>query len=165
MTTPEHQMTDAELPTLIAAIPNASSPVAGIITAGQPTAAQLEALARSGIAIVIDLRATNEARGFDEPSVAARAGMEYHNIPVTSGAIGPREFDAVRAALGTRRTRQVLVHCASANRVGAALIPFLVLDEHRPDDEARRIAREIGLRSDEMARAAFAYVHDQSHSA
>ena len=143
---------------LPAALPNAGEPVPGVVTAGQPTAAQLEELARAGVAIVADLRGAGEDRGFDEPAAVARLGLEYRSIPVDGGSIGAPEFEAVRSLLRARGTRPVLVHCKSANRVGAALIPWLVLDLHRSPDDALAIARRVGLRSDEMARAAFAHV-------
>lgn len=139
-------------------LPNAGTPLPGVITAGQPTAQQFEQLARDGVEIVADLRAASEDRGFDEAGAAARLAVEYHHIPVIGASIGPREFDAVRALLRHRGTRPVLLHCKSANRVGAALIPYLILDEHRSKDDALLIARQVGLRSDDMARAAFAHV-------
>lgn len=147
---------------LPAGLPNAGIPVPGVITAGQPTATQLEQLARGGVEIVADLRAASEDRGFDEPGAAARLALEYHSIPVIGASIGAREFAAVRSLMRARGTRAILVHCKSANRVGAALIPWLVLDQHRSRDDALAIAREIGLRGDDMARAAFAYVDSQS---
>ena len=146
-------------------LPNAGVPVPGVITAGQPTAAQLEQLARDGVEVVADLRAASEDRGFDEPAVAAALALEYHSIPVVGASIGAREFAALRSLMRARGTRRVLVHCKSANRVGAALIPWLVLDEHRSTEDALRIARQVGLRSDEMARAAIAYVDAEGHHA
>ena len=146
---------------LPAGLPNAGIPVPGVITAGQPTAAQLEQLAHSGVEIVADLRAASEDRGFDEPGTSARLALEYHSIPVVGASIGAREFGAVRSLLRARGTRPVLVHCKSANRVGAALIPWLVLDQNHSMEEAFAIARRVGLRSDEMARAAIAYVESQ----
>lgn len=154
-------VTAGHAPSPPAGLPNAGVPVPGIITAGQPNAAQLEELARGGIEIVADLRAASEDRGFDEPGAAARLGLEYHSIPVVGASIGAREFAAVRALLRARGTRPVLVHCKSANRVGAALIPWLVLDQHRSPEDALAIARRVGLRSDDMARAALAYLDSQ----
>ena len=146
---------------LPAGLPNAGIPVPGVITAGQPTPTQLEQLASSGVEIVADLRAASEDRGFDEPGAAARLALEYHSIPVIGASIGAREFAAVRSLMRTRGTRPILVHCKSANRVGAALIPWLVLDQHRSREDALAIAREIGLRSDDMARAAMTYLDSQ----
>jgi len=143
---------------LPAGLPNAGAPLPGVITAGQPSASQLEQLAQGGVEIVADLRAASEDRGFDEPAAAARLGLEYHSIPIVGASIGAREFAAVRSLLRARGTRPILVHCKSANRVGAALIPWLVLDQHRSRDEALAIARQVGLRSDDMGRAAIAYL-------
>jgi protein tyrosine phosphatase (PTP) superfamily phosphohydrolase (DUF442 family) len=143
---------------LPAGLPNAGAPLPGVITAGQPSAPQLEQLAQGGVEIVADLRAASEDRGFDEPRGGGRLGLEYHSIPVVGASIGAREFAAVRSLLRARGTRPILVHCKSANRVGAALIPWLVLDQHRSRDEALAIARQVGLRSDDMARAAIAYL-------
>ena len=152
----------AELQQLSAGIANARTPVAGIITAGQPTAAQLERLVRGGVRTIVDLRATSEARGFDEPPTVAAAGGVYHHIPVTGDVMGGGEFGAVRALLRDAGSRPMLVHCASANRVGAALIPWLVLDEGRSRDDALEVAHGVGLRSDELARAAFAYIDNEA---
>ena len=148
-----------------AGMPNAGVPVPGVITAGQPTAEQLAQLARGGVQVVADLRAPGEDRGFDERALAASLALEYHNIPVTGATIGAREFAALRSLMRARGTRPVLVHCKSANRVGAALIPWLVLDEHRSNEDALLLARQIGLRSDEMARAAIAYVDAEARHA
>ena len=158
--TMQQPMTDVTLPRTPAipdGLPNAGTPVAGIITAGQPSAAQLAGLAAGGIEVVIDLRGASEPRGFEEPAAAKELGLEYHSVPV-DGNVGPREFDAVRALLRARAGRPVLVHCKSANRVGAALIPYLMLDEHLSRDAALESASRIGLRSEELARAALAYV-------
>ena len=146
---------------LPASLPNGHMPVDGIVTAGQPTAAQLAALAASGVSTVIDLRAPGEPRGFDEPAAARATGMKYHNIPVVAESLTASEFDQVRELLRAPDRRPVLLHCASANRVGAVLLPYLVLDELRSPDEALRIAHDVGLRSDELAKTAFDYIRDR----
>ena len=157
---PAHSAATDAAADVVRALPNGAAPLDGVFTAAQPSAAQLQALARAGVGTVVDLRAANESRGFDEAAVVAEAGMTYQPIPVTPQTLGAAEFDAVRAVLRERGDRPVLVHCASANRVGALLIPYLVLDEGRAPDEALRIATAVGLRSDDLAQAAFAYVRD-----
>jgi len=129
-----------------------------VLTAGQPSAAQLSQLALSGVKTVIDLRSPSEAREFDEPVTVRDAGLNYRNIPVTPGTLGDHEFDEIRTLLRDENARPVLLHCGSANRVGAVLIPYLILDERRSREDALRIARDVGLRSDELARAALGYV-------
>lgn len=142
---------------LPAGLVNAAEPLPGIVTAGQPSTGQLEALARAGVEIVIDLRAPNEPRGFDEKDVVERLGLEYHNIPVDA-ALGDAEIDAVRALLRARADRTVLLHCKSANRVGAVMVPYLVLDERLSRDAALAVAQQIGLRSDDLTRVVLGVV-------
>ena len=145
---------------LAASLPDGHMPADGIVTAGPPAADQFAVLAAAGVGTVIDLRAPGEPRGFDEPSAARAAGMEYHNVPVVAGALTAAEFDQVRERLRAAGRGPVLLHCASANRVGAVLLPYLVLDEHRSPDEALRIAHDVGLRSDDLAKTAFDYIRD-----
>ena len=146
---------------LPATLPNGHMPVNGILTAGQPRADQFASLAAEGIGTVIDLRPPGEPRGFDEPAAARAAGMEYHNISVVAATLAAGDFDRVRELLRAPEKRPLLFHCASANRVGALLLPYLVLDEHRSPDEALQMAHDVGLRSDELARTAFEYIRGQ----
>lgn len=151
----------AERPTLhelSASLPYGGAPTAGVITAGQPSPAQLEALGAARCVTVVDLRAASEPRGFDERAAVAAAGMEYFPIPLTAETVSDVEFDRVRDVLSDRAERPVLVHCASANRVGALLIPFFVLDEGLPESEALAAAKRVGLRSPELAGKALDYV-------
>ena len=133
-------------------------PEPGLITAGQPTEADLAACAAEGIRTVIDLRPPEDDRGFTEPESAARLGLAYHCIPVTPDTLSDAQFDAVRAALTKPGDRPVLMHCRSANRVGALLYPYLVLDAGYAPDAAFDIACAVGLRNAGYAEQAIAYV-------
>jgi len=84
--------------------------------------------------------------------------MEYVNIPVGHEDIHDKTFDRFRELMRDGGCRPMLVHCSSANRVGALLIPYLVLDEGKSTEEAREIAAQVGLRSTSLERAAFRYV-------
>lgn len=55
-----------------------------IVTAGQPTAAQLEAAARGGVKTVVNLRPVGEFHEYDEAALVDEAGMTYVHIPVAS---------------------------------------------------------------------------------
>lgn len=137
---------------------NAGQPLEGVATAGQPEQGHLERLAAAGYRTVIDLRTSEEPRGFDEPEIVGRAGMEYANIPVGHEVVDAETFDRFRQILTDAERRPALVHCSSANRVGALLIPYLILDEGKSPEDARDIAARVGLRSDELERVAFRYV-------
>jgi uncharacterized protein (TIGR01244 family) len=148
----------SDLTTLVPGLPNASCLVQGIATAGQPRAEHLRRLADLGYKVVIDLRHPDEPRGFDEVAAVRETGLRYENIPVTPPTLGDEEFERFRAVLRDPANRPALVHCGSANRVGALLIPYLILDEGRLFEEALRLAQQVGLRSAELAAAALDYV-------
>lgn len=140
-----------------AELANGACPLPDVAAAGQPRAEQFRRLAGAGYRTVIDLRAPEESRGFDEAATAREAGLAYENIPVTPQTLGDDQFDRVRAVLKDPSRRPVVVHCASANRVGALLLPYLLLDEGRALDDALAVARQAGLRSPELAQAALRY--------
>src|SRR5210317_2024370 len=101
-------------------------PVDGVTTAGQPDEAGFRVFAENGYAVVIDLRTAGEDRGLDEPAVVEALGMDYINLPIGRGGITYANAKALRALIDAY-DQPVLVHCASANRVGA----LFALSEYR----------------------------------
>lgn len=136
---------------------NAHQPMEGITTAGQPEREHFERLAAAGYRTVIDLREPGESRGLDEPETVRQAGMEYVSLPVGHEDIDDEAFDRFRELMADRERRPILVHCSSANRVGALLIPYLILDEKKSAEEALEAASRVGLRSEELKQAALRY--------
>lgn len=147
-----------ELADIAAALPNGSVPLPDVVTAGQPSAPQLAALASAGLKTVLDLRHLEEARGFDEPSAARAGGLDYVSLPMGYEDVADTIFDTVRDVLRDSARRPVLLHCASANRVGAVLLPHLVLDHGVEVDEALRRVAAVGLRHRGIAQAALDYL-------
>lgn len=143
---------------IVALLPYGGCPVAGVATAGQPDASAWGALAREGFKSVVDLREPSEPRGHDEVGEIARAGLRYLPLPVSHESLGDRQFDVLRDFLREPGNRPALVHCQSANRVGALVLPYLVLDVHIPLEEAKRLADAVGLRSPDYAALALDYV-------
>jgi uncharacterized protein (TIGR01244 family) len=137
-------------------IVNGLCPLPGLVTGGQPDPDDLVALAQAGIRTILDTREPGERRGYDEAAAVARAGMKYVNVPVGS-TIDDTLFDRVRDVL-RREERPILVHCATGNRVGLALIPYLILDEGKSDEEAVALAVQMGMRSPQLAQFALRYV-------
>jgi uncharacterized protein (TIGR01244 family) len=95
-------------------------PVDGMTSAGQPDEAALGIFAEQGYTTVIDLRTAGEDRGMDEAAVVEGLGMEYIILPIGRDDIN---FDSARSLdiLIGEADGPVLVHCGSANRVGALL--------------------------------------------
>lgn len=130
-------------------VPYGANPLPDVITGGQPDRGQLERLRDAGVKVVVDLRDPMESRPFDEPAVARELGLEYVNLPVRPGAISDVQLDGVRDALRGAAERPVFIHCSSANRVGGAMLPHLVLDQGLSEEEATERALAVGLRSPE----------------
>jgi protein tyrosine phosphatase (PTP) superfamily phosphohydrolase (DUF442 family) len=138
---------------------NVGQPLDDVATASQPEEEHLKRLTEAGYKTVVDLRTSEESPRPDEWGMAVRrAGLEYVNIPVGHDDIDDETFDRFRQLMQDPERRPALVHCASANRVGALLIPYLILDEGRSPEKAGEIAAGVGLRSNRLERAAFRYV-------
>lgn len=144
----------------IAGIPNASEPVPGLVTGGQPKSPHLTALKQAGCELVVDCRDPMEPRPIAEPEEAARAGLEYVVIPVghTRGEDETlrRIREVLQASVGKRK---VFYHCASGNRVGASLIPYLMLDQEFSEEDAVTTAMRAGARNAELIEWALDFVH------
>jgi protein tyrosine phosphatase (PTP) superfamily phosphohydrolase (DUF442 family) len=134
----------------LAAVPNACQPLPNLVTGGQPTADDLEQFGRAGGGLVIDLRDPMEPRPFDEPAMACRLGLDYVNVPVGAGSLDDATLDRVLTLLRGAGERPVLLHCASGNRVGAALLPLFILDHGLEEEDAIGQAMRVGLRSAEL---------------
>lgn len=123
--------------------------VGNVLLAGQPSSAALAALAEQGTTAVLDLRLEDEARGYDEAARAAELGLDYERLGFGGGRpLDDALLDAVRARLAVQRapgSGDLLLHCASAVRVGAVWLAARVLDEGVPWDTALAEARAVGL--------------------
>lgn len=146
----------------IKGVTNATQVLPGVITGGQPTRDHLEALARSGNAIVVDMREAMEPRPFDEPALVKQLGMEYRHLPVGPRSMNDTTLEALRATVAEAPARPVFIHCASANRVGGALIPVLMLDQQMEEEDAVDAAMRVGLRSAELMEWGLDYVRRKS---
>ncbi len=141
--------------------PNVGQPLPGITTCGQPALEDLTAARDAGARVVIDLRDPMEARPFDEAAEVAALGMTYRNIPVVPGALTTEMLDQILGALREHANEPVILHCASANRVGGALLPHLMLDHGLSEPEAVEAAMRAGLRSAELMEWGLDYVRQQ----
>lgn len=94
-----------------------------VYSGGQPTEAELAALARKGVRTIINLRHPSEATEFKEADAVAALGMRYAGIPVTGAQdLTAETITRFSRELEDARSRgPVLVHCGSANRVGAVI--------------------------------------------
>lgn len=138
-------------------IPNFAEPLPGFYTAGQPSAEQMRELGVQGVKAVIDLRDPMEPRPYDEPALVRQLGMEYVNVSVRHGALDDSVMDAALAAIRRHAGSPLLLHCASANRVGGVLIPYFMIDSGMSEDDAVAAAMRVGLRGADLLEWALEY--------
>ena len=137
--------------------PNFSEPFPGLLTSGQPAPAHFEALGARGVKTVIDLRDPMEPRPFDEPALVRDLGMAYVNVSVRQGALDDAVMDSALAAIRQGAGQPLLLHCASANRVGGVLIPYLMIDKGMSQENAVATAMRVGLRGADLLEWALDY--------
>jgi uncharacterized protein (TIGR01244 family) len=108
---------------------------------GQPTVEAIAKLKSAGITTVIDLRPDAETPDLDEKSVVEKSGLTYRSLPISGAADLTRDnvikFDQL---LKDSAKEDVLMHCASGNRVGA----MLALRAHWLEGKSAEDALEIG---------------------
>lgn len=134
----------------LAGVPNAAEPLPGLLTSGQPGPNHFQALQQAGVKTVIDIRDPMEPRPFDEPALVRTLGMEYVNISVRQGALDDAVMESVLDAIRRHAGEPLLLHCASSNRVGGVLIPYLMLDQGMAEEDAVATAMQIGLRGADL---------------
>ncbi len=143
----------------IAGVANATEPVPGLVTGGQPQIGHLAALKQAGCALVLDCRDPMEPRPMREPEDMAAAGIEYVCIPVGHARGDDETLRRIRELMRENvGKRKLFYHCASGNRCGATLIPYLMLDQALTEEEAVNAAMRMGTRSSELIEWALDYV-------
>ncbi len=130
-----------------------------LFLAGQPSADDFQiAKDKESLKTVINLRTTEEVE-FDEAATLKKLGIEYHHLPIASpAALKDEVFDKARKVLSDKKNYPIMLHCASANRVGAVWLAYRVLDEKIPYEKALEEAKKVGLRSPDMEGRAKDYI-------
>ena len=120
---------------------------AGRITfAGQPDEQALRDAAENGVVAVISLRTDRESPsiGFDEPALVRDLGMEFVSIPMTPSSFNIKDVDRLEQIL-TEYRGPVILHCRSANRVGAIWAAYLTRHVGVEKETALQLGRAAGL--------------------
>jgi uncharacterized protein (TIGR01244 family) len=134
-----------------AAIPNYRLIRRGLAAAGQPSPQALGRLKEMGFKTVINLRTEKEGGKAEEAPVKA-AGLRYVWVPVTADTFSAADVDAVAKVIDDPEAGPILLHCSSANRVGAVWTVVRVRKGKAPE-EAEAEGRTIGLSSPAMLAA------------
>jgi protein tyrosine phosphatase (PTP) superfamily phosphohydrolase (DUF442 family) len=128
-------------------------------TGGQPTEQAFAKIAASGFRSVLSLRTSGE--GIDlkrERSLVEKTGLRYFNIPVVSSAPRANQADEFIKLVRETSNHPMLINCSTANRVGAFMMIYRVLEQGWSQEKALEEALKIGLRGDELKKFAQAYI-------
>ena len=133
-----------------------------IATGGQPSEQAFGKLAANGFRSVLNLRTASE--GVDvqkERTMAEQAGMRYIHIPVVGSAPRAEQADEFIRVVREKANHPMLIHCGSANRVGAFVMIYRVVELGWSEEKAQEEAVKIGLRSEELKKFAREYIAQQ----
>jgi protein tyrosine phosphatase (PTP) superfamily phosphohydrolase (DUF442 family) len=130
---------------------------------GQPSPEDLATAKQQGVQVVLTLRGENEI-DWDEQAEVHKLGMEFKRVDFAGpDTLTDEVFDQTREILreAEKRRQPVMLHCGSANRVGAVWLVYRVLDQGVSWEQAHDEAREVGLRTDGFVDRAKEYVQAQ----
>ncbi len=134
-----------------AALPNYRLVSPSLAVSGQPSAAGLAQLKAMGFKTVVNLRTEKEGAK-DEELVVKAAGLAYVSVPVTADTLSMADADAVGRVLADQAAGPVLLHCSTANRVGAVWA-LLQMRKGKSLAEAEAEGRALGLQSPALVEA------------
>lgn len=126
-------------------ITNVCHPTPDIIACGMPNTTELNDAAKQGIKTIINLCPQEETPA-DEANTVTDLGMQYINIPIH----GPQDLtrsnaEKISHIMQDCEYHPLLIHCKSANRVGALLALKQFWIDGKPIQEAIEFGRTAGL--------------------
>ncbi|MBC76892.1 MAG: hypothetical protein CME64_12835 [Halobacteriovoraceae bacterium] len=112
--------------------------------AGQPSEETFEALKDENIKKVYNLRGESEMDFTWEENKLKEMGIDYEQFPiVTENGLDVNNCQKLNKQVNDNDT--FFIHCGSANRVGAWLITYLVLNKGMDFEDAVELASNSGL--------------------
>jgi ubiquinone/menaquinone biosynthesis C-methylase UbiE/protein tyrosine phosphatase (PTP) superfamily phosphohydrolase (DUF442 family) len=125
---------------------------------GQPSAEDFAAAKKRGIRVVVTLRTKGEVN-WDEPATVKGVGLEFHRFGFRApDTLSDAVFDGSLKILSDARSKPVMLHCGSANRVGAVWLVHRVLNDGLSIEDARKEAATVGLRTPGYEERAIDYI-------
>ena len=133
---------------------------ATVACGGTAEVAALDALKKDGFKAVINLRMASEP-GINLEQNQAKAkelGLNYVHIPFSAGSPDPKAVDTFLATIADKSNQPVLVHCASAQRVGTMWLVKRVMQDNYSVEKATKEAHAIGLSNAGLEKFALQYI-------
>ncbi|TRW48883.1 hypothetical protein FM042_07830 [Aliidiomarina halalkaliphila] len=144
----DHHESGLDIPESVADVFNIQRPTAEHFTGGQPTREQLAAFAELGVKNVVNLRPPSETEDFNPAAWATEETMAYFHIPIAGGAdLTPHYVGIFHEVMNRIEGESSLLHCASANRVGAMVALRAHWHQGVELEEAIALGKAYGLTS------------------
>lgn len=125
----------------------------GMSSAGMPTRAQFERVAKAGFGIVVNLVPAGAMGSHDDESdLVVRHGMRYHHVPVDFEAPGPAHYEQIAAILRQAGDARVFLHCQLNMRASSFVFLYRVIELGEDPDVAFRDVSRIWAPSPPWAR-------------
>jgi len=130
---------------ILAGIKNYRAVDVSLATSGQPSEAQLQAIAEAGFTTVINLALHDDPRYSlpNEAGTVQSLGMAYVHIPVQFAAPRQADLHAFFAAMEAHHGEKVWVHCAANMRVSAFLGLYRVIREGWEHERAFALMNDL----------------------
>jgi uncharacterized protein (TIGR01244 family) len=128
-------------------------------TSGQPKEEAYAKLSANGFRSVLNLRTHTE--GVDlkrQQELVEKSALKYFNVPVVGSAPKIESVEAFITVVKDKSNHPMLIHCASANRVGALWMIYRVVEQGWAQDKALQEATQIGLSSPALTKFAQDYI-------
>lgn len=114
---------------------------------GQPAPEDFAAAKKRGIKVVVTLREKGEVN-WDEVGTVKDLGLEFHRFGFRApDTLSDDIFDSSLKVLAAASKAPVMLHCGSANRVGAIWLAHRVLNDGISIEAAQKEAQTVGLRT------------------
>ena len=117
-----------------------------ILTAGQPRESELEAIARSGYEVVVNLGLLDQEYSLpDEERTVASLGLEYIHIPVIWEHPTRADLTAFFEVMDNHEGRPLFVHCAANKRASIFVALYRIARLGWEGEEALSQADTVGI--------------------
>jgi uncharacterized protein (TIGR01244 family) len=120
--------------------------------AGQPSKEDITTFAHLDVKTIVNIRTEQEmnALDFDEQATAQAAGINYINIPMGREMVSVQNLNKIFDQLDKG---QVLLHCASSNRVGGVWGMYQLKRGGLTTEQAIEAGKSAGMRAEAFANA------------
>ena len=119
----------------------------GTLLCGQPSAEEFAEAKRQGIKTVITLREKDEL-DWNEAAALAKLDLNFYQFGFRAPeSLTAEIIEKTLAIMADSKRTPVMLHCGSANRVGAIWLAHRVLNDKIEIDAARKEAKTVGLRT------------------